>query len=237
MRVLIVEDERQVADLFRDHLLDLGHHPVVAASAEDALRALSSGTVDAILLDIGLPGISGVDFLQLPMVRKGSIPVIVISGAATEGQAKDCLKCGALDFIAKPVSLTRLSEVLGFLELHVLNFQLIEQVRNLDRRRYARVPAVFPVRIMEYSGAEWLGMSVDISPFGIKARSEGGLKEGDTGKLHFTPPDGPPSLTLLSVLVRVDPDGQAFCFVNLTKAEFQRMSAVVQSLSSRPPKS
>ncbi len=237
MRVLIVEDERQVADLLRDHLADLGHHPVVAGSAEDAVRTLSAEAVDAILLDVGLPGLSGVDFLQLPVVRAGSIPVIVIAGAATDLQARDCLKYGALDYVAKPVSLTRLSEVLGFLELHVLNSRLIEQVRNLDRRRYARVPAVFPVRIMEYSGTEWLGMSVDISPFGIKARSEGSLKEGDTVKLHFTPPDGPPSLTLLSVLVRVDPDGQAFYFVNLTKAEFQRMSAVVQSLSNRPPKS
>lgn len=233
MRVLIIEDERPVSDLFRDHLTDLGHDAIVAPSAEDALRMLATGPVDAILLDLGLPGISGLEFLRLPAVLARSIPIIVISGTATEAQARDCLTYGALDFVPKPVPLSRLSEVLGFLELHVLNTQLVEQVRNLDRRRYARVPAVFPVRIMEYAGSERLGMSVDISPFGMKLRGEVGLKEGATVKLHFTPPDGPPSVTLLSVLVRVDPDGQAFYFVTLTKAEFQRMSAIVQSLGNR----
>ncbi len=233
MRVVIIEDERAVSDLFRDHLIDLGHDAIVAPSAEDALRMLAIGPVDAILLDLGLPGISGLEFLRLPAVLARSIPVIVISGTATEAQARDCLKYGALDFVPKPVPLSRLSEVLGFLELHVLNTQLVEQVRNLDRRRYARVPAVFPVRIMEYAGPERLGMSVDISTFGMKLRGEAGLKEGATVKLHFTPPDGPPSVTLLSVLVRVDPDGQAFYFVTLTKAEFQRMSAIVQSLGNR----
>jgi DNA-binding response OmpR family regulator len=233
MRVLIIEDERAVSDQFRDHLIDLGHDAIVAPSAEDALRMLTSGSPDAIVLDLGLPGIDGLEFLRLPAVLARSIPVIVISGTASEAQARDCLKYGALDFVRKPVPLSRLSEVLGFLELHVLNAQLVEQVRNLDRRRYARVPAVFPVRIIEYAGAEWLGMSVDISPFGMKLRGEKALKEGATAKLHFTPTDGPPSITLLSVLVRIDPDGQAFYFVNLTKAEFQRLSAIVQSLGNR----
>jgi len=50
---------------------------------------------------------------------------------------------------------------------------------------------------------------------------------------HRKAPDGPPSLTVRSVLARLDPDGQAFNFVNLTRAEFQRISAVVQALSNR----
>lgn len=233
MRVLIVENERPVADLFRDHLVDLGHQPLVVTSAEDALHALASRPIDAILLDVGLPGISGLEFLQLPNVRARSIPVVVVSAFASETQARDCLRAGALDVVPKPVSLARLSEVLGFLELHVLNSHLVEQVRHLDRRRYARVPAVFPVRIMEYAGSEWLGSSLDISPFGMRLRSDANLKEGATVKLHFTPPDGPPSVTLLSVLVRLDPDGQAFYYVNLTKAEFQRLQSIVQALVNR----
>ncbi len=234
MRVLIVEDERPVANLFRDHLFDLGHDPRVVTSAEDALRTLADEAVDAILLDLSLPGITGLEFLQLLTARSQSIPVIVVSDMATEAQARDCLRLGALDFVPKPVSSSRLGEVVAFLELHVLNSQLIDQVRKLDRRRCARVPAVFPVRLMEYAGTEWLGTSVDLSPFGLKVRSEAALGEGGTVKLQFTPPDGPPSLTLLSVLVRVDPDGQAFYFVNLTKAEFKRMSAIVQALGDRP---
>jgi CheY-like chemotaxis protein len=233
VRVLIVEDETRVAELFQDHLQDLGHDVCLAGSAEDALHLLDTTAVDAILLDLGLPGISGLDFLRLPSVRVRSIPIVVISGAATEAEALDCLKSGALDFVPKPVSPARLTEVIGFLELHVLNLRLVEQVRSLDRRRFARVPAVFPVRVMEYSGSEWLGTSVDISPFGIRLRAEARLPAGATVKLHFTPPDGPPSLTVLSVLVRPEADGQAFSFVNLTKAEFQRMRTIVQAIGAR----
>jgi CheY-like chemotaxis protein len=233
MRVLIVEGELPVAELLRDHLIELGHVPVVAKSGTDALRTIAAETLDAILLDLNLPDVNGLEFLQIPSLRERGIPVVVVSGQTSEAQARACLQLGALDFVQKPVSLPRLSEVVGFLELHVLNKQLVDQVKQLDRRRFPRVPTTFPVRIMEYAGNEWLGTAVDLSPFGLKTRTDAHLGEGATVKLHFSPPDGPPSLTLLSVLVRVDGDGLAFYFVNLTKAEFQRLSVVVQALGAR----
>jgi len=233
MRVLVAAADRPVSDVCRDLLIDLGHEPVAAGSAEDARRAVATDCLDGVLLDLTLPGVSGRDFLQLRSIRARSVPVVIISGMATEAEARDCLRLGALDLIGKPISAARLGEALGFLELHVLNARLAAQVRSLDRRRYARVASVFPVRLIAYAGSEWLGMSVDLSPFGIRVRSEASLIEGATVKLHFTPPDGPPSLTVPSVLGRLDSDGQAFNFVTLTRAEFQRMSAIVQALSSR----
>ena len=194
LRVLVATDDRRVAAGFRDQLLDLGHDPVVVSSAEEALRALATDRLDAIVLDLSLPGLTGLEVLQLPPVRARAIPVIVVSGRATDGAA---------------------------------------QVRSLDRRRFARVPSVFAVRLTGYAGAEWLGTSVDLSPLGVRVRSDASLAAGATVRLRFTPPDGPPSLTVRSVLARLDPDGQAFNFVNLTRAEFQRISAVVQTLSNR----
>ncbi|PYM33261.1 MAG: hypothetical protein DME17_18765 [Candidatus Rokuibacteriota bacterium] len=76
-------------------------------------------------------------------------------------------------------------------------------------------------------------MSVDLSPFGVRVRSEASLAAGATVRLRFTPPDGPPPLTVRSVLARLDPDGQAFNFVNLTRDEFRRISAIVQTLAAR----
>ena len=233
LRVLVAADDRRVAAVVRDQLVDLGHDPLVVASAEEARRALATDRLDAIVLDLSLPGLTGLEVLQLPPVRARAIPVIVVSGRATDGAARDCLRLGALDFIAKPISATQLGETLGFLELHVLNAQLATQVGSLDRRRSARVPSVFAVRLTGHTGAEWLGTSVDLSPFGVRVRSDASLAAGATVRLRFTPPDGPPSLTVRSVLARLDPDGQAFNFVNLTRAEFQRISAVVQTLSNR----
>ncbi|PYN16799.1 MAG: hypothetical protein DME06_00575 [Candidatus Rokuibacteriota bacterium] len=234
LRVLVAADDRRVAAVVRDQLVDLGHKPLVVASAEEARRALATDRLDAVVLDLSLPGLTGRELLQLPPVRARAIPVIVVSGTATDVAARDCLRLGALDFIAKPISATRLGETLGVLELHVLNAQLAAQVRSLDRRRFARVPSVFAVRLTGYTGAEWLGTSVDLSPFGVRVRSDASLAAGATVRLRFTPPDGPPSLTVRSVLARLDPDGQAFNFVNLTRAEFQRISAIVQALSNRP---
>jgi CheY-like chemotaxis protein len=233
MRVLIVEGEPPVAALLRDHLIELGHAPVVAADGTDALRILGGESVDAILLALNLPDVRSADFLQLPALRERAIPVVVVADAASEAQAQACIQLGALDVVPKPIPAERLSEVVGFLELHLLNKQLVDQVKKLDRRRFPRVPATFPVRVMEYAGNEWLATAVDLSPFGLKVRANLRLADGAAVKLHFSPPDGPPSITLLSVLVRVDDDGFAFCFVNLTKAEFQRLSSVVQALVSR----
>ena len=61
------------------------------------------------------PGMSGLEFVQLPPVRAAGIPVVAVSGVATEHQARECLRLGAADFIAKPVPLERLGEVLEVL--------------------------------------------------------------------------------------------------------------------------
>jgi len=232
MRVLIVEDEEPIAELFRDQVLELGHDAVVARTAEDALHTLDTNEPDAILLDLSLPGLDGLNFLDSPRLKGRAIPIVVVSGKASPVDERDCLRMGALEFVRKPVSLPRLINILGFLELHVLNKHLVDKVRQLDRRRYARAPAAFPVHIIEYDGTERLGSAVNISPFGLKIRCDARLGEGATVKLHFSPPDGPPSLTLLSVLSRTDTEGLAFYFVNLTKAEFHRLSQVVQELTT-----
>ncbi len=72
MRVLVVEDQVDLGDVFRDFLLELGHHAVVVHSAEAALARLQTERLDAILLDVQLPGMSGLDFLQLRPVRAAS---------------------------------------------------------------------------------------------------------------------------------------------------------------------
>ena len=232
MRVLIVEDDPVVADLFRGCLSELGHVSLLAADAESAVGALREAP-DAIVLDLALPGMSGANLLQHPEVRRRDIPVVAISGIATEAEAAECLRLGALDFVRKPLSLNRLAEVVGFLELHVLNRHLVDHVRQLDRRRAARHPVTFPVQGTSYTGEQWEGTAVDIGPFGTKVQAPSRLDEGAMVKLQFTPPDGPPPLTLSAVVVRAEADGHAFLFVNLTAAEFHRLSEVARELSGK----
>src|SRR6185503_17463151 len=157
MRVLVVEDEDTLGEVFRDFLAEIGHDAVVVRSAEAALGALQRQLPDAILLDINLPGMSGLDFLQLRPVRESGLPIVAISGVATESQARECLRLGALDFVGKPVPLDRLNEVLTFLEPHALTRRRTESARQ-ERRRGARANIGFPVRIIEYQGMAWDGI-------------------------------------------------------------------------------
>jgi CheY-like chemotaxis protein len=233
MKILVVEDEVDIGEVFRDFLLELGHEPVLARSAEGALSSLQRARPDAIILDMNLPGMSGLDFLQLRPVREARLPVVAVSGVATEAQARECLRLGAIDFVGKPVALERLQTVLASIEPHALFRLQTEADAFVERRGAVRLAQPLPVRIVEYNGTEWQTSSMNMSPFGMKVQLVRGIRPSDATKLVFTPPDGGAAIHVMSVLVREDPDGCAFYFVNLSNGDFQRLSALSGEL--HPP--
>src|SRR3989441_5254068 len=107
---------------------------------------------DAVLLDIYLPGISGLDFLQLQTTRESRIPIVAISGMAAESQARECVQLGAVDFLPKPVELERLREVLTCLEPHA--GRPSPSARRNERRRAPRAAVAVPVRGVENGGTQ-----------------------------------------------------------------------------------
>jgi CheY-like chemotaxis protein len=232
MKVLVVEDEPDVGIVFCDFLLELGHEAVLARSAEAALGTLRAASPDAIILDMNLPGMSGLEFLQLRPIRESGLPIVAVSGVATEAQARECLRLGAVDFVGKPVPLERLRVVLSYIEPHAFfRHQEVAEQRT-ERRRAARTSVVVPVHVIEYSGTEWDTYSLNVSQFGIKVRPAGDITPGTAAKLLFTPPDGGGPIQVMSLLVRQDRDGYAFYFVNLTAGEFQRMAALAEKLGA-----
>jgi CheY-like chemotaxis protein len=231
VKVLVVEDELDVGTVFRDFLLELGHEAVLARSAEAALSKLQTAKPDAIILDMNLPGMSGLEFLQLRPIRESGLPIVAVSGVATEAQARECLRLGAVDFVGKPVPFERLRGVLAYIEPHALFRRQTESEDRIERRRSPRVSLVLPVQVTEYNGAEWETYSMNLSQFGIKVRPAGDVRAGAAAKLSFTPPDGGTSIHVMSLLVRQDYDGYAFYFVNLTGGEFQRLAALSERLA------
>jgi CheY-like chemotaxis protein len=230
MRVLVVDDEPDVGAVFRDFLLELGHEPLLVGSAEAALKTLETDRPDAIILDIHLPGLSGLDFLQLRPVRESGLPIVAVSGVATESQARECLRLGAIDFVGKPVAFERLGEVLAYIEPHALNRKLDAATQGPERRRARRMRVTFPVRVTSYDGSECEGWAVDLSPFGVRVRTDGQIARGSAAKLAFAPPDGRGPMRATALLVRVDHEGHAFSFVNLTHEDFQRLTAYIRRL-------
>src|SRR5207245_907858 len=116
-----------------------------------AVEALTSARPDTILLDVRLPGMSGVEFLNLPVVRDSEVPIVVVSGVATEMEARACLKLGALDFIRKPVTLERLGQVLAYLGPFALSRQQRTE-HPVERRPAARAAVKLGVRIAASTG-------------------------------------------------------------------------------------
>ena len=231
MRVLVVEDETDLGEVFREFLSELGHQPVLVRSAEAALGKLQSERPDAIILDIHLPGMSGLDFLQLRPVREAGLPIVAVSGVATESQARECLRLGALDFVGKPVPLQRLHDVLTFLEPHAINRMRDDQARRADRRQSPRARLDLPVTLHEYRGASWSGTCVELSATGMKVKTDAPLSAGVSIKCAFRPPDDGAAIDVISLVLRADADGAALSFVNLPGHEGRRLGEIVRRLT------
>jgi len=231
MRVLVVEDETDLGEVFRDFLSDLGHQPVLVRSAEAALGKLQSDRPDAIILDIHLPGMSGLDFLQLRPVRESGLPIVAVSGVATESQARECLRLGALDFVGKPVPLDRLHDVLTFLEPHAIDRRRDDQARRAERRQSARVRLELPVTLHEYRGASWPGTCVELSVSGMKVNTAAPLSTGLAIKCTFTLPDDGGALDVISLVLRAGADGAVLSFVNLPGHEARQLGEIVRRLA------
>ena len=106
--VLIVDDERPVADAFATFFERHGHHTVTCAySGEDGIRAYEASRPDLVLLDLRLPDMTGFDVYA--RIREHAPVVIMISGHGDIPLAVQALQCGAENFLTKPVELAHLA--------------------------------------------------------------------------------------------------------------------------------
>jgi len=107
-RILIVDDDAgTLASLSRAFALE-GYTAVTAPSGTRALERLAEEPVDAILSDVVMPEMDGLEFLARVRERSRDVPVILMSGQATVETAVKATRLGALDFVEKPVGLDRL---------------------------------------------------------------------------------------------------------------------------------
>jgi DNA-binding NtrC family response regulator len=101
--VLCVDDEAAVGVVLEHTLTRLGHTPVLAASAAEALAAVGRSDIDLIIADYVMPGSTGLDLLKLLAEQGHRIPVIIMTGYSSIESAVTSIKSGAIDYITKPV--------------------------------------------------------------------------------------------------------------------------------------
>ncbi|WP_413432914.1 sigma-54-dependent transcriptional regulator [Crateriforma spongiae] len=106
--LLIVDDEASQRELLAGFLADCGFATQLAGSGEEALESIASSTPDLVLLDVRLPGISGIETLGKIREASPTLPVLLITAHADVHQAVDSIKRGADDYLAKPIDLEEL---------------------------------------------------------------------------------------------------------------------------------
>ncbi|MEA2164554.1 MAG: hypothetical protein QOK37_2681 [Thermoanaerobaculia bacterium] len=103
MRILIVDDEEVLRDVLDAVLRREGFEIVMAASGEEALAVLDvDDNIDLVILDIMLPGISGIDTLRSIRISNPTIPVIIITAFSSIDGAIEAMKHGAFHYVPKP---------------------------------------------------------------------------------------------------------------------------------------
>lgn len=110
MRVLIADDDPEITRVLSIYLQAEGFTIRVASDAMQAWMFAKQEPVNAILLDVHLPGGTGVDILRKMKANKlmKEIPILVMSGDGDEDLPRECVRMGAADFLPKPLNLDRL---------------------------------------------------------------------------------------------------------------------------------
>ncbi len=130
--VLIVDDDASMRDVLVKGLTSETLVVEAAANAQVALDRVADGDVDAVVTDLRMPGLSGLDLCQRIVTRCGDIPVIVFTAFGDYETAVQALRVGAYDFLSKPVRL----DVLALTIERALNHaQLRREVRRLRDSR------------------------------------------------------------------------------------------------------
>ncbi|HEY6867796.1 MAG TPA: ATP-binding protein [Candidatus Eisenbacteria bacterium] len=132
-RVLVVDDEPPVVEVFREFLAAQGYELTVAASGEEAVKAIPTLRPDIILTDINLPGLSGLEVMRFAKSIDAEVAVIVVTGYASASTAIDALRQGAYDYVTKPFDLDDVHQIveraIANRRLKAINRQLVEELR------------------------------------------------------------------------------------------------------------
>ncbi len=110
-KILVVDDEHLIRWSLEQNLKKQGYEVVTAGSGEDALRLVREEQPDLVLLDIQLPGISGIDVLEKIKDHDEDIIVIMVTANSGLENAVNAMRRGAYDYISKPFNLDELSIV------------------------------------------------------------------------------------------------------------------------------
>jgi len=109
MRILIAEDDSPLASFIAKTFVSEGHESEVAPNGEVALERLAAESFDLLILDLGLPIVSGSEVLTKVRSHDENLPILILTAAGHVSERVACLDAGADDYLTKPFSFSELS--------------------------------------------------------------------------------------------------------------------------------
>jgi DNA-binding NtrC family response regulator len=117
--VLLVDDEEQFLQVLSERLTNRGLHVISVTSGEEAVAQVENNNFDAIVVDLAMPGINGIETMKKIKEKRSDLEIIILTGHATVKTGIEAMKLGAEDFLEKPVDLN----------------VLLEKIRNAKHKR------------------------------------------------------------------------------------------------------
>jgi len=113
MKLLLIEDDEHVAQVLAEAFASQGHATAIRYTGEDGLAYLTRERPDAVVLDIRLPRLNGIAVLQQIRATDPVLPVIILTGLATQGEIAEARRLGVTEIIEKPDILRHFGEALA----------------------------------------------------------------------------------------------------------------------------
>ena len=111
--ILIVDDDEKICWAFEQFLTDEGYNPIIASNAEEGLRQIENNRPDLVMLDIRLPGISGLEALQEIKKIDPQIQVVIMTAYHNVETTITAMRLQAFDFLPKPIDLDQVKAILN----------------------------------------------------------------------------------------------------------------------------
>jgi DNA-binding NtrC family response regulator len=109
-KVLLVDDEKDFLSIMSERMQTRGMDVSTAASAKEAIQLAETESFDAIILDLQMPEMDGLEALKALKTRKPELQIILLTGHATVERGIEAMKLGAMDLMEKPADLKILTE-------------------------------------------------------------------------------------------------------------------------------
>ncbi len=145
--ILVVDDAPDIFTVLEDRLGALGFEAITAGDGARALELLDRETPDLMLLDIEMPGLSGLDVLKRLSQASGGkpeLPVIVMTAHGTIGRAVEAMKAGAVDFITKPLEGDHLELAIRRAQEQESLRRQVDYLRGESEARYQQIVGTSP---------------------------------------------------------------------------------------------